>query len=55
MSTLDVPDHERKREENLDRLYELREEMQIIAESDGPYAKYAENGLKRLREEGYDV
>lgn len=52
---LDIPDHEQKRQENLDRLYALREEWRTIADSDGPYAKYAENALRRLREEGYDV
>lgn len=55
MSALDIPDHEKRREENLDRLYELREELQIIAESDAEYAKYAQNGLETLREAGYDV
>jgi len=54
-STLDIPDHEEKRHENLDRLYELREELQTIADSDAEYAEYAENFLNSLRGAGYDV
>lgn len=52
---LDIPDHEQKREENLERLYELREELQTVADADIEYAKYAENALETLRAEGYDV
>ncbi|WP_436933728.1 hypothetical protein [Halovenus marina] len=55
MSTLELPDHEQKREANLDRLYELREELKIVAESDIDYAQYAQNALETLRQEGYDV
>jgi len=55
MSTLEVPDHEQKREENLDRLYELRKDLHIIADSDARYSEYAQNALETLQEEGYDV
>lgn len=44
-----------KREQTLEQLYEVREELALIAASDGPYAKYAENWLESLREAGYDV
>lgn len=46
---------EDRRKENLETLYELREELKLIADSEGPYAKYAENWLESLREAGYDV
>jgi hypothetical protein len=44
-----------KREDRLDELYELREELQLVAQSDARYAKWAQNGLDQLREAGYDV
>jgi hypothetical protein len=44
-----------KREETLDRLYELREDLETAAASDTEYAKYAQNGLETLDEAGYDV
>jgi hypothetical protein len=53
--SIELPDYERKREDALDRLYELREQFKIIANSDAEYAKYAENALQRLQEEGYDI
>lgn len=52
---IDLPDHEQRRKETLDRLYELREELRIAANSDTDYAEYAQNGLETLKEEGYDV
>jgi hypothetical protein len=52
--TLDEKLDER-RDQRLETLYELREEFKIVAESDVEYAKYAENALEVLREEGYDV
>ncbi|WP_154550857.1 hypothetical protein [Halorhabdus sp. CBA1104] len=48
----DIPDAE---EAALEELYDLREELKLVAEADVAYAKYAENGLERLREAGYDV
>lgn len=51
----DIPEYEQKRKENLDRIYDLREELQIVADADIEYAKYAQNALDTLREEGYDV
>lgn len=42
-------------DERLERLYELREELKTIANSDVEYAEYASNGLERLQEAGYDV
>lgn len=53
----DIP-HERldeKREQRLDKLYGLKEDLEIIAASDARYAKYARNALETLHEEGYDV
>ncbi|MDS0284746.1 hypothetical protein NDI86_21830 [Halomicroarcula sp. S3CR25-11] len=47
-----TPDHNNDR---LDGLYEVREELKLIAESDVPYSKDAQNFLKALRREGYDV
>jgi predicted nucleic acid-binding Zn ribbon protein len=44
-----------KRQENLDKLHGLREELQIIAASDADYAKYARNFLRTLHRAGYDV
>jgi len=56
MSTTRTPDDiEAKAEENLDRLYELRDELKLIADSDCRYATYAENFLESLEEAGYDV
>lgn len=57
MSTpdIDIPEYEQKREENLETLYGLREEFKIIAEADVEWSKYAEEALRTLREEGYDV
>jgi hypothetical protein len=52
---IDLPDHERKRKETLDRLYELRDDLKTIANSDADYAEYAHNGLETLKKEGYDV
>ncbi|MCJ0619504.1 hypothetical protein JZX76_08275 [Haloarcula hispanica] len=47
---IDDPDDDR-----LETLYNVHEELQTIAESDVPYAEYAENWLASLREAGYDV
>lgn len=56
MSTdIDIAEYEEKRQENLETLHELREELQTIAESDADWAEYAENALSTLRQEGYDV
>jgi hypothetical protein len=44
-----------KRDEALETLYGLREELQTVAETDCPYARYAQNALDELRQEGYDV
>jgi len=44
-----------RQEEKLDQLYERREELQTIAESDCRYAAYAQNFLDSLREAGYDL
>ena len=53
MSTeIELPDHEQRRQENLERLYDLREELQTVADSDADYAEYAENFLESLREAG---
>lgn len=41
--------------ERLQPLYEVHEELQLIAESDVPYARDAQNFLESLREAGYDV
>jgi len=46
---------EEKQKENLDKLYELREELELVAASDAEYAKYAVNFLESLDEAGYDV
>ena len=48
-------DATQKREENLDELYELREELREIADSDARYSEYAANFLESLRAAGYDV
>jgi len=53
--SMDIPDFEQRRKDNLDRLYELHEELQTIAEADLEYARYARNALDRLEAEGYDV
>ena len=58
MSAIEKSDDERieeKLEGRLEKLYAIREELQLVAESDLEYAKYAETGLERLREAGYDV
>lgn len=55
MSAVETPDPEKKRDEKLEKLYERREDLQLIAESDCLYAKYAQNFLESLREAGYDV
>lgn len=44
-----------QRKDRLDKLYELREELQIVADADVEYSKYAKEGLRTLREAGYDV
>jgi hypothetical protein len=50
------PSDPNKRErERLDTLYELREELRIVADSDCDYAKYGENGLEALRDAGYSL
>jgi hypothetical protein len=54
-SDIDAPDHVQRRKENLDRLYDLREELETVANSDADYAAYAESFLETLRAEGYDV
>jgi len=51
-SEADMPDAEAAA---LEELYDLREELKLVAGSDCAYAKYCENGLERLREAGYDV
>jgi len=51
-SDIDAPDHEQRRQENLDRLYDLREELETVADSDADYAAYAESFLETLREAG---
>jgi hypothetical protein len=43
------------RKERLRPLYEVREELKLVANSDAEYAKYAQNFLESLREAGYDV
>jgi len=48
--TTDVPEEDR-----LDELYDLEEELKLIAGSDAQYATYAENAIDRLQEAGYDV
>lgn len=53
--SIDIPDYEQQRADNLDQLYELRDELQTIAEADIEYARYAQNALDRLEAEGYDV
>ena len=55
MSTTQNPDPTDRREEGLDKLYELREELKTIADSEAEYARFAENALDTLREAGYDV
>lgn len=55
MSQIDIPEHEQKRQESLERLYDLRDELETVANSDTKYAQYAQNGLERLQEAGYDV
>jgi hypothetical protein len=52
---IDLPDHEQKRKETLDRLYEMREDLKTAADSNTEYAQYARNGLQTLQGEGYDV
>lgn len=42
-------------EDRLEKLYELRDELQTIADSDAEWARYAQEGLDQLREAGYDV
>ena len=54
-ATTPPSDPEDRQEENLDKLYELREQFEIIADSDAEYATYAQNALDRLEEAGYDV
>ncbi|MEA5387154.1 hypothetical protein VB779_08835 [Haloarculaceae archaeon H-GB11] len=46
---------EKRREDRLDDLYEVVDELKLIAESDAGYAEYAENFLESLQEAGYDV
>jgi hypothetical protein len=48
-------DINKRKRERLDTLYELREELRIVADSEGPYAKYGQNGLEALRDAGYDL
>jgi len=48
----ELPD---KDDDYLETLYDLREELKIIANSEAEWAKYAEEGLSKLREAGYDV
>ena len=49
------PENDEPSDDRLDKLYEVHEELQLIADSDARYAKYAKNGLESLREAGYDV
>lgn len=46
---------QQREEEELDQWYELREELEIVAEADVRWSKYARNILQDLREAGYDV
>lgn len=55
MSKSTTPTSEIPEEDRLDELYELRAELQRIADSDARYSTYAENALDSLREAGYDV
>lgn len=54
MSTLETKVSD-ERKDRLDTLYDLREELQTVAEADIEYSKYAKEGLRTLRENGYDV
>lgn len=42
-------------EEALEALYEIEEELKMVAEADIPYSEHAQNGLDALEEAGYDV
>lgn len=53
MSAVSIPKSDNK--DRLDELYELRDELKLIAESDARYAKYAKNALNTLQKKGYDV
>lgn len=56
MSATDgATDPDAKADDRLDALYEVHEELQLIADSDARYASYAQNALESLREAGYDV
>ena len=45
----------KRKRKRLDTLYELREELRIVADSDCSYAKYGQNGLEVLRDAGYSL
>jgi len=51
----DPPGYEAKRREALDKLYEIRDELELIALTESDYSKYDRNGLKALQEAGYGV
>jgi len=55
MSTLSTETADEPRDDRLDQLYEVVDELKIIAESDVDYAEYAQNFLASLKEAGYDV
>jgi len=55
MSQAQSKSPDEKRAEKLDELYDLREELEQIADSDARYSEYAQNFLESLREAGYDV
>jgi len=50
-----MTDYEDRRAENLDKLADLRDELELIAASDARYSEYAQNFLKSLQKAGYDV
>jgi len=55
MSTTVESKAEEEQEDALETLYNVHEDLQVIADSDAEWAKYAEKGLEKLREAGYDV
>lgn len=55
MSSTAMPTVEERTEARLDQLYEMRDDLETIANSDAEYADYARAALQRLRQAGYDV
>ena len=56
MSTIATTDEpQSKREDALEQLYEIRDDLKTVANSDAEYATYAQNALDELEEAGYDV